>query len=198
MVCWMYLWFESMKEMAMRSQSWLCSLTAWLHIVILLDMEFYTCFFRGSMQCVAGLLFVVLDLFIFSTYVVLKYWLDGSGVQFVNSWAGWLMMKQIFDHYTLIITRLSNSHFLYSGNRCHQWNKWDYNYLWSGIYCSIHIHSVPWLTIWHSTLVLLHMMHMCIHFFPQSNARRIATFQFTVYSHNLWCIYMINVLMINF
>ena len=95
MVCWMYLWFESMKEMAMRSQSWLCSLPAWLHIVILLDMEFYTCFFRRSMQCVAGLLFVVLDLFIFGTYVVLKYWLDGSRVQFVNSWAGWLMMKQL-------------------------------------------------------------------------------------------------------
>jgi len=108
------------------------------------------------------------------------------------------IVKAVFDHCTLIITRLSNSHFLYSGNRCHQWNKWDYNYLWSGIYCSIHIHSVPWLTIWHSTLVLLHMMHMCIHFFPQSNARRIATFQFTVYSHNLWCTYMINVLVINF
>ena len=58
------------------------------------------------------------------------------------------IVKAVFDHYTLIITRLSNSHFLYSGNRCHQWNKWDYNYLWSGIYCSIHIHSVPWLTIW--------------------------------------------------
>jgi len=47
------------------------------------------------MQCVAGLFFVVLDLFIFDTYVVLKYWLDGSGVQFVNSWVGWLMMKQL-------------------------------------------------------------------------------------------------------
>jgi len=49
-----------------------------------------------------------------------------------------------------------------------------------------------------STLVLLHVMYMCIHFFPQSNARCIATFQFAVYSHNLWCTYMINVLVINF
>lgn len=30
-------------------------------------------FFRRSMQCVAGLIFVVLDLFIFDTNVVLKY-----------------------------------------------------------------------------------------------------------------------------
>lgn len=49
------------------------------------------------MQCVFGLLFVVLalDLLVFGTYSVLKFWLDGSGVLFVNSWAGRLMMKQL-------------------------------------------------------------------------------------------------------
>jgi hypothetical protein len=51
------------------------------------------------------------------------------------------IVKAVSYHYTLITTKLPNSRFSYHGNRCHQWNKWDYNYLRSGIYCFIHIPS---------------------------------------------------------
>ena len=101
------------------------------------------------------------------------------------------IVKAVSYHYAFIITRLSNSHFPYSGNRCHQWNKWDYNYLWSGIYCFIHIHTVPWLTSWQLyTCFTAHDVYVYpLIFFPQSNACCIATFQFTVDSHNLQSTY---------
>jgi hypothetical protein len=71
----------------------------------------------------------------------------------------WFILPDSPLLFSCLYSGLFDSHFIFSGNRCHQRNKWDYNYLWSGMYCFVHLfgdflvcskHSsfVPSLWLW--------------------------------------------------